>query len=477
MTFGCAASTEDPPDATARVAATVHGTGTLFGITSTGIVAQPMDLSANTFATYARSHGETVREVGTGTAEGTFTVPVAAGARTWDLVTNVGGITTVAVGNAREPDVDQYQLGRLDTTLASAGTDVALEVTGLRPWAEGDTTQIVVGNNGAVVFSPETFFATPPANGDNAFTGQIYDWSLQSSALVDAAAGDTAVVAQLVNHTSGTETYQGVERSGVATAFTQTDGAPSTLTATLDAVPVKSLSLHWHGSQFDRFADDVGVGAAAIQGGVLIDALPDAAQLGFYTTSPDLMLYFASTPEADLDVTVSYGNPYANQGTPWDEFAIVQYALVVPVSGTNPAFTTVAGYQGNVALGQLGGGIVEPLISPVRRVTIAGRDARTPQTGVGPSPTVRWHAPTIGHATQYIIDLRQPIDASRSRLVGRFVTKDRELQIPSDFLVSGTTYFMRISAFDFGDVDRTASLFGDGLPAAAFTSVTAAFTP
>ncbi len=55
----------------------------------------------------------------------------------------------------------------------------ASNVTGLAPWAAGDSTQIVAANNGAVVFSPEFQFATPPAAGDTSISGQTIDWTAQ----------------------------------------------------------------------------------------------------------------------------------------------------------------------------------------------------------------------------------------------------------------------------------------------------------
>src|SRR5689334_5477002 len=134
---------------------TVHGTGTRFGITSTGTVSQPLDLSAAAFATFSRSHGSLVREVGRGESDGTFSAPVCVGAPTWDLEVTLAGVPNVAVGDARDPDLDSYLLGRLDGTLPTAETDVSLAISGLQPWTDGDSLQIVAGNNGAVVFSPE----------------------------------------------------------------------------------------------------------------------------------------------------------------------------------------------------------------------------------------------------------------------------------------------------------------------------------
>jgi len=500
VTLGCAARPDNPIDlgdgnvgdpAQAAISldysnqVTIHGTGTLFGITSSGVVSRPLDLSAVPFATFSLSHGELVRKVGVGEADGTFTVPVVAGAKTWELETNLFGTPNLAAGNAREPNLNQHVLGRLDGTLPTAETDVSINVTGLAPWADGDSTQIVAANNGSVVFSPEFQFATPPAVGDTSISGQTIDWSVQfpPDPLVEAAKGDVAVIAQLVARTSGTEAYSGLDRFGTSTGFTQEDGVASAMTVAMASVPQKSFALHWRGSEFEALRSAVGAGAADVPGadGVFIDALPDAAKFGFYTTSPDLMLYTPSDGTANVDATVSYGNPYVTLGKPWDEYAIINYFFAVPVQlGTAAPHLEFVGYAANLSLDELPGGVVRPLISPVRDVRIAGKDLRSPQAGVGLSPTVQWDAPAIGQATQYFIALKI-LTATATRTaattVATFITKDRTLQIPSTFLASGATYILSMTAIDFGSVDRTIDLFGDGLPFESASSVTSTFTP
>jgi hypothetical protein len=215
--------------------------------------------------------------------------------------------------------------------------------------------------------------------------------------------------------------------------------------------------------------------------GIFIDALPDAAKFGFYTTSPDLMLYTPSDGTANVDATVSYGNPYATLGKPWDEYAIINYFFAVPVQlGTAAPHLEFVGYAANLSLGELPSGVVKPLISPVRNVRIAGKDLRSPQTGIGMSPSVQWDAPAIGRATQYFIALKSLTATSTGTVaatVATFITKDRTLQIPSTYLASGATYILSMTAIDFGSVDRTTDLFGDGLPVESASSITSTFTP
>ncbi|HSR95562.1 MAG TPA: hypothetical protein VLM79_00775 [Kofleriaceae bacterium] len=448
-------------------------------------MSQPLDLSAAAFATFSRSRGSLVREVGRGESNGTFSAPVCVGAPTWDLEVTLTGVPNVAVGDARDPDLDSYLLGRLDGTLPTAETDVSLELSGLQPWTDGDSLQIVAGNNGAVVFSPELELAEPPAAGATSISGQSIDWAAQfpPASLVEAARGDVAIVTQLVAKTSGGESYLGLERAGTANGFTQTDGGGSTLAVAMSEVPQTALCVHWRGSAFEELRAESGAGAVDAPGqqGLFIDALPDAAKFGFYATAPDLVLYTPSSPSADLDLTARYGNPFATMGKPWDAFAIVQFSFVVPVQlGTAAPYNERVGYDANLALTALHGGVVAPLISPVRNVRIAGKDLSSPQIGVGPSPIVQWDAPRIGRATQYAVLLRK-VTATATQTsatsVVRFVTRSRSLQIPGPYLAGGGTYLLSIAAINFGHVDRTRSLLGDGLPFESASSVTSTFTP
>jgi hypothetical protein len=244
-----------------------------------------------------------------------------------------------------------------------------------------------------------------------------------------------------------------------------------------------SLALHWRGADFEALLPDVGAGASDVPGadGVFIDALPDADRFGFYTSSPDLMLYTPTDNTANVDPTVTYGNPYSSMGHPWDEYAIIEYLFAVPVQlGSAAPYDEFVGYDANMALAELHGGMVKPLISPVRHVRIAGKSLASPQTGVGASPTVRWDAPAIGNATQYIVTLKSlaaDTSGTSSTIVATFVTKARSFQIPASYLAGGTTYILSMTAVNFGNVDRTRDLFGDGLPFESASSVTSTFTP
>ena len=445
----------------------IHGSGTRFGVTSHGVDSQPIDLSSVPFSTYSFVHGQLVRNDGFGTAGGTFTVPIEPQAHRWELATNMFGVPLLAVGNARHPTLDLHQLGRLDAVPPSVETDVTFDVTGMVPWDAADTTEVVVGNNGTVVFSPDQQ-VTPPATGDTAFTGRSIDWSSQPGAsLVDASRGDVAMIEQLVAHTSGAETFSTVEQAGTASGFSQTDGVASTLSIAMQPVQQRSHVLRWRGASFDALASSLGAGASSVFATMFVDAEPDADRLGFYGfAAPDLLLYTPSSLSVNADLAVHYGNPYRTMGRAWDVFATVLYFYQVPVQlGDAAPLSETLIYQANTAVDD--DIVIAPRISAVRDVQIA-------------PPFVRWQPPALGHATQYFLTLERlgvADGATTSQTIVQFYTKDRELEIPSTYLESGATYVMQIQAINFGDVDRTTDLFGDGLPFAGVTMITAPFTP
>jgi hypothetical protein len=438
---------------------TIHGTGILYGHTATGIRQMPIDLSSNLFASYSGTPLE--QELGAGSANGTFEVPVQPGATSWDLETDVVfGSPYLAVGDARHPDVDQHVLGRLDGVAPTTETDVTLNIAGLDAWTDGDETELMVANNGDIVYAPETEFAAPPADGGTTSTGTI-DWSQQfpPDVLVNAHAGDVASLEQLVMRSSGSESYQALDRYATAAPFTQSDGAPSTVAFSLASVHQESHPMRWRGAAFEAMASEVGAGATDLPGGqaVFIDALPDAAQFGFYTNAPDLAIYTPSASASNLALTLEYGNPYH-----WDELVSMNYLFGAPVAlGDAAPATIVVGYVANQCVTDT----IAPEISPARDIVITGSHTS-------------WQAPAVGHATEYFIQLEQ-LSASdgqtAANVVASFVTTARSLDIPSDFLAAGT-YVLVITATNFGDVDRTTSLFGDGLPVYQAISVTPPFT-
>jgi hypothetical protein len=492
LAAGCGGGGHSNPDAppidtapdTGTATMDIHGTGTVHNVTDTGVVDAPRDFSQNiTFSSFTPTASGFDQQLGTGKADGTFTVPVGLNASTWDLAANFGGVqSTIIAGNSTAPDLSFFNFGRGDVTFPSQSTVVTLNLTGLTAWQDTDDFEIMSSNAGAVLFSPQFLFATLPTAGDTAITAQTVDWSLFGVPLVDASKGDSTVMYQLSTKTTGADSYGALAKLGT-TSLTLADGQPATVTLALTAVTQnKTLTTHWKRSQFEALRAQAGPSAADGPQVIAIDALPGATARGFYGSAPDLVEFFP-TGTTDIDDTFTYGNPFSTGGTAWDEWAILRYPFNVPVTAQGGATTQfAAGYFADVPVANLvADGNLTPLISGVRNLAINQMDLMSPRTGVGLTPTITWAAPAVGTPTSYIVQLFQVTNvsgATRVKLVASFNTKDTSLQIPQTFLASGASFMIAVTAGLLpAGTDPTTKPFIAGFPDASFVVASAQFTP
>ena len=466
---------------------TITGTGTFHAQDDTKVVDAQFNFANATITSITPDGAGFDHRSGMGAA-GSFTVPVGQGAPSWDLAVQFGpSLPAYLVGNSTAPDYSQFVFGRLDATSPMQATVVTMNITGMTAWAAGDDLEIMASNSGAIVFSPQTTFATPPKANDTSVQAQTYDWTTQNSALVEASKGDSAKVFQLVAKTSGADTYAAIARLGTATGFTMTDGQPATMTAALTAVTQnKTLTVHWKRSQFAALASQAGASATAASQVLVVDALPGATARGFYafTGAPDLV-EFVNPPagSTDLDETFAYGNPFSTGGTAWDEFVIAPYQFNVGVKamGASTATSVGAGYYGLIPVASLATtGVIAPQISGVQHLKIAGKDLMTAQTGVGMTPQITWDAPATGTATNYrvIVSAVSAAGTGKTQVSGvaAFTTKDTQVQLPDGVLSSGS-YLVQVYAFACPGADFTVKPFENGLPYAEFGTVSAQFSP
>jgi len=446
--------------------ATTHGVAVQHNVTESGVEDQPVDLSTTQLRTHATKTD-------------------------WLLEIARNGTRTFVAAGALTPDVSEYHFGRGNARRATKPTPVSFAITGLGGlggWGAGDSLQLVAGNAGLTLAAPENGFTSYPGAGDTTIMGQTVDWSTTLSTMVDATAGDTTMVTQLVAAGSGAARYSALARAGVAWDFTIADGHPATLSVALAPVPQdRKLAVRWAGSQFAALAAEAGPGArpgAAASAAIVTVPATLARNSAFfatyYTGLPQLVA-FAPLPASDVDLAVQYGNPFGSPDAAWDELATVIYSNAVPVvtggaSTSLPARLVVA-----VPVAQLAqAGAIAPAISPVRGAAINGRPLDTAQRGVGTSPTLQWSAPAVGSATNYAVVIHQ-VEASNVAVaitpVATFYTRGTQLQLPATVLATGATYVATITAIAAPGTDLTARPFAAGLPFAAADHVTALFTP
>jgi hypothetical protein len=473
-----------PPDTPATM--TVHGTGTTHWVGDSATIDRPFDLSRLMFTSFTPTASGFERRTGTGSADGTFDLPVGLGASSWQLGFNASGQPpTFLVGNSLHPDLSGFVVGRPDRRFPTQPTSLTLHATGLEPWQLSDDLGILSSNAGALLIGPQIVAINV---GDTAIAGKPIGWS---EPLIDAAKGDSALVFQLSGKTAdppgSNGFYVALTRAGVATPLTMAEGGATAMTVDLVDVPQsKTLTVHVQRSRFDALRAQVGPGAQpsqAFQQSLFIDALPRASQRGFFDVGPRVARFFPPAGTEDYDQSFRYGNPFKTAGLEWDEFMVARHNFFVPVlaAGATTAVDLQVGFVMHLPVSALAGdGTIAPVITPVRNMKIAGLDLLTPQKAVGLTPTVTWDAPAIGTATCYSVRLRQVgLDgaATTVRVVATFLTTATSLTLPDALLSSGSSYLLDIEAQAIPDYQGTHAPFVSALPAAFADAATAQFAP
>jgi len=473
-----------PPDAPATMI--VHGTGTLHWIGDRETVDRPFDLSRMTFTSFTPTASGFERRTGTGSADGTFEVPVGLGAPSWQLGFNATGQPPrFLVGNALRPDLSTFLLGRPDRRFPAQPTSLTINATGLAPWQLAHELGILSSNAGALLLGTQV---VPIDVGDTAIAGKTTDWF---EPLIDAAKGDTALVFQLSDKNAdppgSNGFYVALTKAGVAAPFAMTEGAATAMTVALADVPQsRALTVHVRRSQFDALRAQVGPGAQparTFQHSLFIHALPRAQQRGFFDAAPRVARFFGSEGTADYDQSFLYGNPFQTAGVGWDEFVVARHGFFVPVlaAGATTAANLDVGFLAYLPVSALAvDGTIAPTITPVLNLTIGGADLMTPRTGVGLTPTIAWDAPELGAPTCYSVRLHRVGVTSTSttlRLVATFLTTARSLTLPDTLLSTGNSYVLVIGAQAVPDYACTSTPFVSGLQAGFADAATAQFTP
>jgi hypothetical protein len=418
---------------------------------------------------------------------------VASGAADWQEM-RVGGDRVFLPKGARSPDLSVYHFGRGDIQYPTSPTTVQLELSGLAAWQQGHYLQIVSPNAGMTLAGIENALPVYPGLGATALGGQAVDWRAIAAPLVDVARGDSTWVAQMepANHV-----YARLTRAGAARDFAVGDGRSAKLTAALAPVAQdRTLALHWRGAAFAALAAQAGPGAQpAPAPAISIRAVPEALarngnlQSSFYTGLPSLVDFGPISGAADLDQTVTYGNPFstlgaslgASPGARWTEVVTVAYALPVSIrmpEGVGTVLALMVSATPAEALAKTGE--LAPAITPVRDVKLGGQSLDAARSGVGTAPSLTWTAPATGTATGYTVTVHE-LEGSRLgvniKKVATLHTRSTQIKLPAELLRAGANYTFTITAISAPGVDLTTRPFAGSLPYASADHVTARITP
>jgi hypothetical protein len=371
---------------------TIHGSGTLTTASDTGVTQGPRDFSKSTIAALIpNGAGGFLTSPGTGASDGTFSIP-AVPRGPYYLRLGQGYRWT----SARTPVVDRVRLGRPDAVTAPASTTLAFNVDNLNKWQTTDS--LVLYSAGAGAYFSNNVSLQPVASATSLIA--TLDWAFLP--LVDAAKGDVFWLSQQVSGALADGTpFVSIGRIFTPKSFTIASGATTTMAGSFQTLkPDQKFSTLWKRSLFHAQLPAMSPYLLSCQDYVNISAEPYFDQLGSYSSLiADLVTL--TVPVGDSDVTVTdlpYTNPYPIS---WGQFAtasvICTSDVTLPGSGQSTPIQVVVKASGPPR--RFAGGTIAPTLTPVRKLTINGKDATQALASVGMTPTVAWDAAATGTPT------------------------------------------------------------------------------
>jgi len=462
---------------------------------------RPIDLSGAIVAAHVpRDGGGWEVYPGVGDGDGNVVVPgVPAGPR-WLRIQpestdhERGPRDEYVWSDADDIDFSLTRIGRPDPSYPSASTPLVLDADGLEPWAAGTDLLGVYSPNLEFVnyFHQDGDGVTGfPAAGATALE-TTFDWRGLIGPLADASSGDRTVFSQYRRLASnGLEYYAPV--ASFEARYTQTDGATTRVEGRFTPGPSLSYRLTWKRSAFEALRTAIHPDTQA-SGGHAFAVYTSSGLTDddwHWATAP---IEVIATGSRALDGTddVDFGelvvrNPFPRESL--FRFHDVFFTVPFDVDGHELRMPTHIGQYERLPDGADGAAPVAPLVSPVRSLQIAGRDAWQPQRDVGLEPELRWEAPATGAVRQYRILVAEPF--------GRYPTPDPDLgtdwtraatllvpgdvtsvTLPHELLVDGRRYVVVVRAIKQpSHVDVRETPYRRALPYAYADAVSALFQP
>jgi hypothetical protein len=159
----------------------------------------------------------------------------------------------------------------------------------------------------------------------------------------------------------------------------------------------------------------------------------------------------------------------------WKEYRRVFQSFDVQSGAASSAFLF-----SDVPMSDVGSARIVPVLSPPTSPRIDGKDAFTPQTGVGLEPTISWSPPRLGTATSYVVNV---VPAAYScdmadQVVGvSAVVRGTSFRMPTGILRTGVSYRVTLTARQAPWDTADAGPFRTGTPLHSAQCVTATLVP
>ena len=403
----------------------------------------PLDLSTLTIAAFVPNGAGGYNVLsGTGTVNGTFTIPnvpfgfylLQFGSRyLWTNNTVVNG--------------DFIQDYRSSIVAADDSTTLTFDLANLNPWQSNDVFEVVCPNN----LTYGTYSGTV---GDTAFTGTFnYDVIPGNANLSDATLGDRYFIAQLVTQNLGDYPFTALARFLAPPKFTQEQSSDTPVTGALKTVAqTNQFEANVNGADLLAQALAANPGATLNSSVVALSVYPGRFAHGPNTDTSDLVLYNGvPTIETNGDLgPVFYGNPY-----PPSKFPVyVSYSYTAQTSylvpgATNPTSINTTVYTNTINLPTTTRPM-KPLVTVVNNPSVGGLNFFGNHTRVGLTPLLKWSPPSVGRATYYLVSVYQLSNNEGSTVatrIARLNTQATALLVPPGLVSTGQVYVFVISAY------------------------------
>jgi hypothetical protein len=401
--------------------------------------------SANAFDTYR----------GTVAQDGTFSIPnIPAGSfwlmTIWTKLWTSGG--KIDLGS-------RYWGGCQQETMSGVGSALQISVNGLNPWQNRDYFYFAVPNERTS--APLGIF---PAVGATSMSLTIPNGNLL---LLNAANGDDAYTAQLVNETYVGIPIQSLQQFSGPTQITVQNGVVNSVSDTLQSEPqTNTVRANVHGSAFTALYPSMARGAVGVNPGdnFRVDITPDS--IG--PSSNGLFLVLASHAfSSDTDAgNIPFANPYPATWTPFVDYTDLAGQSLLPPGASSP-FTLVLGNRVVTAEFPTASNPIAPLIGPALNPQINGIDLFQDQVISGTTPTLSWQPPALGTASIYSIGVQQFVVTNGNpslQFKEQLYTTNTSVVLPQGLLSSGNSYCFVIESLSRKNLNGSVAPYQETFP-------------
>lgn len=418
----------------------------------------PIDLSIRVVAAYVPNGAGGYDEiVGTGTSDGTYTIPnVPSGFYLLRLARQFLWTAKTKV------NADYYQDFRSTAVQPVDYTTLTFDLANLNPWQDTDIFELSGRTPAFALF--------PGVAGETTFTG-TFPYSTYTN---DTTQGDKPYFLQLVTQPAGGYAFTAAARSYAPRNLVQVDGTDTTVSGTLKTISQnQTFRANINGADLAAQALAANPNAVLVDTTLALDAYPGSMAKGQTVSTPDLVAYSLGTGMPPLNVNMDmgdlfYGNPFPSR---WPLFMIYQYSAqtsyLAPGAWNSALLPTIA--SGATTAMPTPTSPIQPMVGTVSGPSIQGSSFFANQTGIGLTPTLNWSPPEVGAADVYAVYIYQLVNNAGNTEYGqiaRLQTQSTSITIPPGLLSLGPTtgqgYVFMIRAFYRPGVDVAAKPYVAG---------------